>query len=181
MVVEMLTREKMIAAMIDRESRYDGVFYTGVVTTGIYCLPSCKARKPKPVNVVFFGDKDAAVASGFRACKRCKPHLFPDTGPDWMKSCLRYLEGNTQDRVPNGTLAEMSGVDISTLRRAFLDRFNKTPAQYHRDKRLDKAARLLAQKLPILQVTEECGYQSLSGFTEAFRKRFGNSPGRYER
>lgn len=171
----------MIAAMQNCDRSYDGVFYTGVTTTGIFCLPSCRAKKPRPANVVFFPSREAALAAGFRSCKRCRPDRYPDTEPPWLRECLRLLHENTDDRYTATRLADRVGVDASTLRRGFLERFGKTPASYHRDIRLDKAARLLRARRPVLYVSEECGYRSLSGFVEAFRRRFGKTPAGYAR
>src|SRR4051812_21180749 len=71
-----LSRDEMLAAMLAGDESYDGRFITGVLTTGIYCLASCKARKPKPENVRFFSNCAEAAAAGLRPCKRCRPDAF---------------------------------------------------------------------------------------------------------
>ncbi len=175
-----LSGREMIIAMNRREARYDGIFYTAVTTTGIYCLPSCKARKPNPKNVVFFDSRKAARDSGYRACMRCKPDRFPASGPAWLEGCIQLLLERTDCRISDSELAGHARVDVSTLRRGFVEAYGQTPARYHREIRLQKAVRLLSKPHPILEICEECGYQSLSGFVDAFRKRFGVTPGRYD-
>jgi methylphosphotriester-DNA--protein-cysteine methyltransferase len=174
-----LSRSQMFDAMKRRDTRYDGVFFVGVKTTKIYCLPSCKAKLPLQKNVVFFLDEKAAATCDYRSCMRCKPDLFPDAGPLWMAECLKFLHENTNKRVLDSDLAEMAGVEVSTLRRSFRAALHKTPASYHREMRLERAAISLAGSKPVLQVSEEIGFESLSGFVDAFRKKFGVSPGSY--
>lgn len=175
-----LTRLQMLEAMRRRDSRYDGVFYVGVSTTRIYCLPSCKARLPLARNVVFFFREEHAGESGYQPCRRCSPHRFPNAGPPWIEGCLEFMRRNSDRRVRDAELAELAGVETSTLRRTFAAVFEKTPAAYHREMRLLKAARSLGRNSTVLRVSEEAGFESLSGFIDAFRRQFGVSPGRYE-
>ena len=175
-----LSRIEMLELMKNRDSRYDGVFFVGVKTMGIYCLPSCKAKLPLQENVVFFLAEDQALASDYRPCLRCKPNLFPHTMPLWVDDCLKYLHENTDKKILDSELAGMAGVEVSTLRRTFMATFRKTPAGYHRETRLKKAASALADNRPVVQVSEEAGFESLSGFVDAFRKQFGVSPSNYE-
>ena len=76
----------MVKAMLTNDSKYNGQFYVGVHSTGIYCLPSCKAKKPKLENVVFYPTREEAIAAGLRGCKRCKSEKFPDVLPEWLHS-----------------------------------------------------------------------------------------------
>ena len=177
----LLSRSAMFESMKNRDARYDGVFFVGVKTMKIYCLPSCKAKLPLQRNVVFFFEEAEALASDYRPCLRCKPDLFPHTRPAWIEACLAYLREHIDRKILDEELAAIAGVEISTLRRAFTARFAKTPSSYHREMRLEKAARALSSRKPILQVSEDVGFESLSGFVTAFRKQFGVSPGSYGR
>jgi AraC family transcriptional regulator of adaptative response / DNA-3-methyladenine glycosylase II len=129
--------------------------------------------------VVFFLHEAEAQAAGYRPCSRCRPDRIPDAAPTWVNECLEHLRQISDRRVPDAELAAMAGVDISTLRRTFSATLGQTPSRYHRTTRLQMAARLLASAQPVVQVSEATGFESLSGFTEAFRKQFGCSPGSY--
>lgn len=173
------SRAEMLEAMTGRDSRYDGQFFVGVKTMKTYCLPSCKVKLPLLKNVVFFLDEETALASNYRPCRQCKPDLFPGKRPRWMDDCLKFLRENTHKRVSDAELAEMAGVEVSTLRRSFKLALEMTPANRHRQMRLERAASLLSGDMPVLQVSEEIGFESLSGFIDAFRMKFGLSPGKY--
>ncbi len=82
------TRDEMVDAFLKSDSSYDGLFYTAVRTTGIFCIPSCPARKPLPQNVEFFDSAREALVSGYRPCKRCKPMEAPGASPDWLRPLL---------------------------------------------------------------------------------------------
>lgn len=176
-----LSRSAMLETMKNRDARYDGVFFVGVKTMKIYCLPSRKAKLPLRKNVVFFSEQDEALASNYRPCLRCKPDMFPNTEPAWIERCLAHLGEHTDRRILDQELAAVAGVEISTLRRAFAASFAKTPSGYHREMRLRRAARALSRRKPVLQVSGDAGFESLSGFVAAFRKQFGVSPGSYGR
>jgi AraC-like DNA-binding protein len=91
---------------------------------------------------------------------------------------VRHLHATTDRRVSEWELADLAGVDAGTLRRHFRRKFQRTPLAYHRDLRLEKAAAMLLRRDPVL-LSEEIGFESLSGFVEAFRRRYGVSPGKY--
>ena len=82
------TRDEMVDAFLKSDGSYDGLFYTAVRTTGIFCIPSCPARKPLPQNVEFFDTAREALFSGYRPCKRCKPMETPGAAPDWLRPLL---------------------------------------------------------------------------------------------
>lgn len=165
--------------MENRDSSFDGRFFVGVKTMKIYCLVSCKAKLPLHKNVEFFATISKAESAGYRACKRCNPDVYPSMSPVWFDECIRYLTTNIDRRVLEAELAVNVGVDVSTVRRHFKRTLNQTPANFHRHIRLKKAAQRLLEKAPVLQVSEESGYESLSGFVTAFRKKYGVSPGNY--
>ena len=169
----------MIEAMRRNDATYDGRFYVGVHSTGIYCLPSCKAKLPLLKNVVFYDTREEAIAAGLRGCKRCKSEQFPDVLPDWLKEVLYLMHTTQTKRLTEAGLRGMTGVDISTVRRYFRLHLGMTPLAFHRKLRLEYARRLLESGSDYLGAAYECGYESASGFREAFIRQFGRPPGRF--
>jgi AraC family transcriptional regulator of adaptative response/methylated-DNA-[protein]-cysteine methyltransferase len=94
-----LTTREMQRALLRADSSYDGIFYSAVKTTGIFCRPSCSARKPKPQNVEFFTTQREALFSGYRACKRCRPLDTDGKPPNWVGQLLRRLEAAPAQRI----------------------------------------------------------------------------------
>jgi AraC family transcriptional regulator of adaptative response/methylated-DNA-[protein]-cysteine methyltransferase len=174
-----LSYEEMIKAMIKNDSTYDGKFYVGVHSTGIYCLPSCKAKKPQLKNVIFYSTREEAIAAGLRGCQRCKSERFPDVLPSWLHTVLVSMRENRTERLNEGKLIRMAGVDISTIRRYFKTHLGMTPLAFHRRLRLNHARRLIEAGYDYLSAAYECGYESASGFREAFIRQFGKPPGRF--
>lgn len=172
-----LTRERMLRAMRENDRRFDGRFFVCVHTTGIYCLPSCTARLPHASNVSFQPTREAAVMAGFRACKRCRPNRYPDTLPDWVMTVIHYLQKRTDRKVSEQELASLAGVDITTIRRHFKTSTGLTPLAFHRRHRLMYAASLLAEGQDCLSAALACGFDSVSGFRDAYSRQFGLSPG----
>jgi len=169
----------MIEAMTRNDTAFDGEFYVGVHSTGIYCLPSCKAKLPKLENVVFYPTREEAITAGLRGCKRCKSEKYPDVLPGWLHSVLGYMRDHRAERLNEARLVEMTGVDISTVRRYFKSHLGKTPLAFHRALRLNYARELIEAGQDCLSAAFECGYESASGFREAFARHFGRPPGRY--
>jgi methylphosphotriester-DNA--protein-cysteine methyltransferase len=175
------SRKTMLRAMRTNDARYDGKFYVGVLSTGIYCLPSCKARLPKPSNVRFFTTREEAVASGLRGCRRCRSDRYPDTLPEWVKRLIIYLRENRTKRISAHDLSQAVGVDITTIRRHFKSHLGMTPLAFNRYQRLLYARQLLAEGADKFDVALACGFESLSGFRSAFIRQFGQPPGSIER
>ena len=173
-----LTHTQMVAAMMADDARYDGTFFVCVRSTGIYCLPSCTAKDPLLKNVVFHRTKESAVAAGFRGCLRCKSEFFPDVTPRWLNMLLRYMGESVGEKITERDLAAAAGVDGSTIRRYFRLTMRTTPIAYHRKLRLEHARALLERGTDYLSAAFESGFESSSGFREAFIKQFGVSPGR---
>ncbi|MBD3219525.1 MAG: helix-turn-helix domain-containing protein [candidate division Zixibacteria bacterium] len=174
-----LSYDEMFEAMSSNDSGYDGRFYVGVHSTGIYCLPSCKAKLPRPENIVFYDSREEAIAAGLRGCKRCRSETFPDVLPSWLHDVLKYMRENFNEKLNESQLIEMASVDISTVRRYFRNYLGTTPLAFHRRQRLLYARRLLETGTDYLNAAYECGYNSVSGFREAFTRQFGKPPGRY--
>ena len=99
--------KKMVEAMIKRDASYDGRYYVGVHSTRIYCLPSCKAKKPYLKNVVFYPTREEAIAAGLRGCKRCKSEKYPDVLPSWLHLVLKFMRENQTERLNENRLIKI--------------------------------------------------------------------------
>ncbi len=174
--MEHLTYDEMVAAMLGDDSRYDGLFYVCVKTTGIFCLPSCTARDPKLENVVFYRTREEARSAGFRGCKRCQSELYPDITPEWVGSVIAAMKNSDHGRLLEEDLAGKAGVDISTIRRYFRTHLKTTPMAFYRRMRLENARTLMENGADPLTAALECGFESASGFRDAFLKQYGYFP-----
>ncbi len=168
------SRPEMERAFLSSDASYNGVFYTAVRTTGIFCLPSCPARKPLPQNVEFFPTVKEAMFAGYRACKRCKP--TEDSAPEWARDLLARIEANPGERITEGTLIGQ-GLDPGKVRRHFLKAFGMTFQAYCRARRLGYAFETLREGKSIDDAVFDSGFDSHSGFRTAFAKVFGAAPG----
>ena len=169
-------QERMFRAFLERDSRFEGVFYTGVKTTGVFCRPTCRARKPKRENVVFFGSTKEALDHGFRPCKVCTPMQAPGETPDWITGLLSEIEESDTLRVRDQELRE-KGFDPVALRRWFKKTHGVTFHGYLRQRRINRAYGTLRTASPVIESAFDSGYESLSGFSEAFKKQTGFAPG----
>jgi len=171
---------EMERAFYGRDSSYDGVFVTGVRTTGIFCRPSCPARKPLRKNVEFFETVKGALFAGYRACQRCRPLEAGGTVPDWVEKLLAAVEATPDRRLRAPELREM-GISPERARRYFQANYGLTFDAYGRARRLGQALTGLRQGTDLDSAAAEAGYQSLSGFRDAFSRHFGTPPGRGRR
>jgi AraC family transcriptional regulator of adaptative response / DNA-3-methyladenine glycosylase II len=173
--------EAFFQAVRARDSRFDGKFFVGVKTTGIYCRPICPA-KPKRENIEFFPSRLAAERAGYRPCLRCRPESAPSS-PTWIgKSALvaRALrligEGRLLEKSED-EFANALGVSARHLRRVFEAELGKTPKQVSDDLRLDLARKLLVEtRLSMSEVAAGSGFSSLRRFNDAVQTRFRRTP-----
>ncbi len=165
--------------MTDCDSSYNGKFYVGVTSTKIYCLPSCRAKLPLIKNVTFFDTREEAIAFGLRGCKRCRSEFYPNVLPTWVHPLLEYLKQNYKEKLNSDILMKITGVEISTIRRYFKQHHKTTPLAFHRRLRLNYAMSLIRSNSSYLDAAFETGWESSSGFCEAFKKQFGQTPGSY--
>ena len=166
---------EMLRAFMERDAGYDGLFYTGVTTTGIFCVASCTARKPKPENTRFFRSPQEAITAGFRACQRCKPLNRAGEPPEWIAALITEVE--QQQRISEQGLRER-GLDPARVRRWFVQHYGMTFQAFQRSQRLGRALGELRAGLPQTQTAYEMGYESLSGFRSAYQRTFGTTPAR---
>lgn len=172
----MPSRGEMERAFLEGDASYDGLFYTGVRTTGIFCRPSCSARKPKPENVEFFGTVKDVLFAGYRACLRCKPLESGDQHPTWLDALMARIDAEPAARIREADLRTM-GLDPARVRRYFATRYGLTFQAYCRARRLSHALESIKQGGSVDDAVFDAGYESHSGFREAFAKTFGTTPG----
>lgn len=176
-----LDKDTLYRAMLTRDRRYDGRFYVGVHTTGIYCRPVCPAR-PRIENVGFYRSQAEAEAAGFRACLRCRPDLSP-TSRIWQGTAavvgraLALIAAGALDEGGVEALALRLGLTDRHLRRLFEQHLGASPVQVAASRRLHLAKQLLLQTpLPVSEVALAAGFQSLRRFNQSFKERFKVSP-----
>ena len=177
----MKTRERYHHAVQKRDARYDGLFFYGVKTTGIYCRPSCPAR-PCARNLVFFSSRQVAESNGYRACRRCKPDADPRHAA-WagtsavVRRALRRLARPDALEISPEEFAELFGVSARHLRRLFAIEVGLTPRQIALEHRLSRASALLVgTQIPITEIALTSGFGSIRRFNDAFREKFKQSP-----
>lgn len=169
-------------ARLARDARFDGLFFTAVVSTGIYCRPVCPAPAPKPANVRYYETAASAAAAGFRPCLRCRPEAAPGSPLHHAKSelvsgALRLIEQGALDRGSLAQLACRVGVGERHLRRVFADELGASPLQVAATRRLLFAKQLLWETdLPIADIAEAAGFASLRRFNAAFVATYGKPP-----
>lgn len=178
----MLQHEVYERARLARDTRFDGQFYIGVRTTGIYCRPICPANSPKSENVSFFPSAAAASEAGFRPCLRCRPEAAPGT-PAWsgtsttVRRGLRLISGGALDDGNVENLAERLGVTSRHLRRLFTKHLGASPLAVAHTQRLHFAKRLIDETtLPMNHIAAAAGYGSVRRFNDAFQRTYGRSP-----
>ncbi len=165
---------EMEQAYLGRDATYNGLFFVGVRTTGIFCRPSCPAR-PLPENVEYFPSAAEALFAGYRPCKRCRP-MATDDQPEWATALLAEVENNPSVRITESDL-QARGIDPATVRRHFLRQYGMTFQAYTRARRLSSAFTSIRQGSALDDTIFSSGYESHSGFREAFAKVFGCPPG----
>lgn len=170
-----LSFDQMYRASYEKNSDFEGVFWMGVKTTGIFCRPTCTARKPKPENVEFFDNTKDAIKKGYRPCKVCKPLENPDETPPEIQKLMDELSVNPETKFKDIDLVER-GLQPITVKRWFLKHHGMTFHAFQRTFKINSAFKKLQQGENVLDVALENGYESLSGFNDSFKNVFGVSP-----
>lgn len=168
---------EMFEAFETRDTSYDGIFITAVRTTGIFCRPSCAARKPARKNVEFFPSAKQALAHGYRPCKRCRPMEPPGQTPKEIRALIQELDDDPALRLRDREL-RTRGLDPAKVRRWFKKHHGMTFHAYQRGRRMSRALRQLAGGDGVTGAAFDNGYESVSGFQEAVRQITGQSPNR---
>lgn len=163
-------------ARLSRDARFDGLFFTAVTTTRIYCRPVCPAPAPKPSNVHYYPSAAAAAAAGFRPCLRCRPELAPGhvlwtRGEHAVARALKLIDDGMLAEQSLAALATRVGVGPRQLRRLFVEHLGAPPIDVHTTHRLLFAKKLLTETtLPVTEVALASGFRSLRRFNAAFAK-----------
>jgi AraC family transcriptional regulator of adaptative response / DNA-3-methyladenine glycosylase II len=170
-----------------RDARFDGRFFTGVKTTGIYCRPICPARTPHSKNVTFFPTAAAAQEAGFRPCLRCRPETAPDLGAwrgtsNTVSRALALIELGALNEASVDDLAERLGVGERQLRRLFRQHLGASPVAVAQTRRILLAKQLIHEtRLPMAEIAFAAGFGSVRRFNEAFLALFDRPPGELRR
>src|SRR5881392_531502 len=167
--------DAMYRALLNRDSSFEGIFFIGVRTTGIFCRPTCPAKKPARENVDFFATSIEAIESGYRACLRCHPTEPGKRPPELIERLRTEVERAPGGRLTDKELAAMS-IDPSTARRQFKRHYGMTFQAYHRARRIGLALRDVRSGGRVTEAKNGSGFESESGFREAFTKIFGEPP-----
>lgn len=175
----------MYERCVARDATLNGRFVTGVVSTGIYCLPSCAARKPLRKNIRFYSDEESAKRDGFRPCRRCRPDdFYRDYDPDLelVEAAIDELRRHVAKFATAGDLARRLGVGATKLTELFRKHLHDTPASIIRRERVARAAdQLLTSTASLADIGAACGYESASAFYESFARVMRMAPGDYRK
>lgn len=164
--------DTMYRAFVEKDASFEGIFVMGVRTTGIFCRPTCPARKPKPDNVEFFPRCGDALAAGYRPCKRCQPLQAKGAIPDWLAPLLDAVDAAPQKRWTSQDVRDF-GIEPARVRRWFQAEHGMTFLAYLRSRRLGEAFSRIKSGSDVLEAAASADYDSVSGFCDALRKRSG--------
>lgn len=162
-------------ACLDKNPEYEGIFFVGVKTTGVFCRPTCPARKPKFENCEFYKTAKEALLASFRPCKRCRPLSYPNQASALIQQLVEAVEENPEKRWKDCDFRALS-VDASTARRQFKQRFGMTFVEYARARRMGLAVKQIREGSAVIDAQLAVGYESSSGFRDAFSRIMGSAP-----
>ncbi len=177
-----LSAESCYRAICAKDTRFDGLFFVGVKTTGVYCRPICPARTPKQERCEFFTLPAEAERAGYRACFRCRPELAPggapiDRVPALVRRAITRIDSGCLNEGTVDDLAEELGVTGRQLRRAMDSELGLSPIEMAQSRRLGLAKQLLQDtSLPVVEVAFASGFSSVRRFNALVREHFGKSP-----
>ena len=165
----------MYEALVNKNSSFEGIFFAAIRTTGIFCRPTCTARKPKPENVEYFTTTKEAIAHGYRPCKVCHPMKMQGDVPEWLQNLMDEIEQNPTIRLKNYDL-EQRGLNPARVSRWFQKNNGLTFHAYLRMNRINNAFGQIRHGERVTDTAFDSGYESLSGFAETFKNATGFAP-----
>ncbi len=175
----LITEDKIIKsyyqALIERKPNYVGVFYVAVKTTSVFCISTCRARKPKIENVAFYTQLNEVIEKGFRPCKICKPTENASLMPEDVTRAMTMFQSDSTKKVSDKLLAE-NGLSAVKIRRWFKQHYGITFQAYQRMYRINKGFKTIKEGEKTTYAAYSSGYDSLSGFGHTFKKYIGKSP-----
>jgi AraC family transcriptional regulator of adaptative response/methylated-DNA-[protein]-cysteine methyltransferase len=169
------SKEVMYRALTRHDADFEGIFYVGVTTTGVFCRPTCRVRTPKRENVAFFASVSDALHAGFRPCRRCRPLHHGREPPPLVARLLSTVEEHPGSRLRDADLSRQ-GIEPSTARRAFRRYCGMTFHAYHRARRMGLALAGLRKGQSMIDLQLDQGFESGSGFRSAFNRALGAPP-----
>ena len=175
-----LTFQDKYNIILNKDASYENIFVTAVKTTGIFCRPSCTARKPKIENVIFYDSIYEAILNGYRPCKVCKPMEQAYKTPNYIKNIISELNDNPFLRIKDYDL-KIRGIEPNTIRRWFKKHYNMTFQGYQRMLRINMAFNKISKGESITTIAFDLGFDSLSGFNSSYQNVFGKSPSQLEK
>lgn len=167
--------DTMYKALVSKDSSFEGVFFAAIKTTGIFCRPTCHARKPKQENVEYFGNSKEALDHGYRPCKVCHPMEMQGVVPIWLKPLLDDIEDTPSIKINDQNLRDR-GLDPTRVRRWFKKNHGMTFQAYLRSLRINNAFGQIRQGDQVIQSAYNNGFDSLSGFLDSFKNSTGFTP-----
>jgi AraC family transcriptional regulator of adaptative response/methylated-DNA-[protein]-cysteine methyltransferase len=173
--IAMPDRKTMYTALLNKDSSFEGIFFVGVKTTGVFCRPTCTARKPKKENVDFFPSVKEALQYGYRPCKVCHPLQQNGEAPVWLKNLLKEIEAKKISKLRDYELRKRN-IDPARIRRWFIKYHGMTFQSYLRLLRVNSAFGRIKHGEKVIDSAYNHGYESLSAFTDIFKKTTGFSP-----
>lgn len=176
MISEPAKIKEYYQALTDRNSQYLGIFYVAVKTTNIFCIATCRARKPKLENVVFYATSKEAIQHGFRPCKVCRPMENVSEPPDEVKDLMDLVATHPGKKISDAELRQL-GYSPGKIRRWFKTHHDMTFQTYQRMTRINAAYENLKNGNRVTASAFGSGYESLSGFGYTFKNVFDISPG----
>lgn len=171
----MPSENEMYKALLEKDSSYEGIFYAAIKTTGIFCRPTCTARKPMAKNVEYFGTIKEALDNGYRPCKRCSPLLKEGDTPYYIKSLFEHLNNFENKKLKDFEIRNL-GFDPVKIRRWFNKNYGITFQAYLRSIRINSAFGRLKLGDKVTNSAFESGYESISGFSDQYKKVTGLAP-----
>ena len=170
-----LSENQMYEALVNKDPEYEGTFFAAIKTTGIFCRPTCTARKPKKENVEYYLNSKEALDHGYRPCKVCKPLQNPGTVPEEIQGVLEEIERTPLQKISDWNLKQR-GLDPARFRRWFIRNHNMTFHAYQRLIRVNTAFNNIKSGEKVIEAAFDNGYNSLSGFNYYFKKTTGINP-----
>ncbi len=178
----LLTDIEKWKAVLDRDSRFDGAFVTGVRSTGIYCKPSCPSKHPRREHVVFFSGREEAGLAGFRACLRCRPaDIGLSSRTELIGRVCKYIETHLDQKLSLSTLSIDAGISPYHLQRTFKRVLGISPREYIEARRLEKVKGSLRKGQTVTNALYNAGFTSKARLYENRSNHFGMNPGTFRR
>ncbi len=174
--------EEQWQAIVRCDASYDGRFYYGVASTGIFCRPSCRSRTPAVRNVSIFQHYEEALTAGYRPCKRCKPDELMAPNEAWVAAIAEWIEQRLSETFTLEGLAERMHGSPYHLQRMFKRSRGVTPTQYAQEKRIERAKQLLSgTDHSVAAVAAQVGMPNSAHFATVFAAKTGLTPTQYRR